>query len=120
VLTEDGVPQAIRYCEHQDLAETTKPLLAMTTATEDVTIYDRLARAQIAPETMDNQRYKNRRLLAFYFDMSALPPPTRCAPLKPGKNRAHADDYGGLVAILRYQGGSVDILQDFTADRNGC
>src|ERR1700693_137661 len=23
-----------------------------------------------------------------------------------------------LVAILRYQGGSVDILQDFTADRN--
>ncbi len=23
-----------------------------------------------------------------------------------------------MVAILRYQGGSVDILQDFTADRN--
>ena len=26
MLTEDGVPQTIRYCEHQDLAEIAKPL----------------------------------------------------------------------------------------------
>ena len=26
VLTEDGAPQTIRYCEHQDLTETAKPL----------------------------------------------------------------------------------------------
>ena len=119
VLTEDGVPQAIRYCEHQDLAETTKPLLAMTTATEDVTIYDRLARAQIAPETMDNQRYKNRRLLAFYFDMSALPPADEMRALEAGEKFVRTQmTTADLVAILRYQGGSVDILQDFTADRN--
>jgi VWFA-related protein len=119
VLTEDGAPQTIRYCEHQDLSETAKPLVAMTSATEDVTIYDRLARAQIAPETMDNQRYKNRRLLAFYFDMSALPPADEMRALEAGEKFVRTQmTTADLVAILRYQGGSVDILQDFTADRN--
>jgi VWFA-related protein len=119
VLTEDGVPQTIRYCEHQDLSETAKPLLAMTSATEDVTIYDRLARSQIAPESLDNQRYKNRRLLAFYFDMSALPPADEMRALEAAEKFVRTQmTTADLVAILRYQGGSVDILQDFTADRN--
>ena len=119
VLTEDGVPQTIRYCEHQDLTETAKPLVVMTSATEDVTIYDRLARAQIAPETMDNQRYKNRRLLAFYFDMTALPPADEMRALEAAEKFVRTQmTTADLVAILRYQGGSVDILQDFTADRN--
>ena len=119
VLTEDGVPQTIRYCEHQDLTETAKPLVAMTSATEDVTIYDRLARAQIAPETMDNQRYKNRRLLAFYFDMTALPPADQMRALEAAEKFVRTQmTTADLVAILRYQGGSVDILQDFTDDRN--
>ncbi len=119
VLTEDGVPQTIRYCEHQDLTETAKPLVVMTSATEDVTIYDRLARAQIAPETMDNQRYKNRRLLAFYFDMTALPPADEMRALEAAEKFVRTQmTTADLIAILRYQGGSVDILQDFTADRN--
>ena len=119
VLTEDGVPQTIRYCEHQDLTETAKPLVVMTSATEDVTIYDRLARSQIAPETMDNQRYKNRRLLAFYFDMTALPPADEMRALEAAEKFVRTQmTTADLVAILRYQGGSVDILQDFTADRN--
>jgi len=74
VLTEDGAPQTIKFCEHQNLSETAKPLPAMTSTNEDVTIYNKLAREAIAPETMDNQRYKDKRLLALYFDMTALPP----------------------------------------------
>ena len=86
VLTEDGVPQTIKYCEHQDLSETAKPLPPMTSATENVTIYNKLAREAIAPESMDDERYKNRRLLSLYFDMSALPRPTRCARSMPRRN----------------------------------
>jgi len=119
VLTEDGAPQTIRYCEHQDLSSTARVLPAMTAANEDVKIYDRLAHVQIAPETMENERYKNRRLLAFYFDMTALPPADEMRALEAAQKfvrtqMATADS----IAILRYQGGSVDILQDFTADRN--
>jgi VWFA-related protein len=119
VLTEDGVAQTIRYCEHQDLAETAKPLPAMTSATEDVTIYNKLAREAIAPETMDNERYKSRRLLALYFDMTALPPADEMRALEAAEKFVRTQmTTADLIAILRYQGGSVDILQDFTADRN--
>ncbi len=119
VLTEDGTPQTIRYCEHQDLTETAKPLPVETPSTEDVTIYNRLVNTQIAPETMDNERYKNHRLLAFYFDMTALPPADQMRALTAAelfvRTQMTTDD---LVAIMRYNGGSVDILQDFSGDRN--
>jgi len=119
VLTEDGVAQTIRYCEHQNLSETAKPLPEMTSATENVTVYNKLAREAIAPETMDNQRYKDKRLLALYFDMTALPPSDQMRALEAaGKFVRTQMTTADLVSIMRYQGGSVDILQDFTADRN--
>ena len=119
VLTEDGVPQTIKYCEHQDLSETAKPLPPMTSATENVTVYNRLARESIAPESMDNERYKNRRLLALYFNMLALPRRIKCALWTPRRNSCRMQmTTADMVSIMRYDGGSVDILQDFTDDRN--
>jgi hypothetical protein len=68
---------------------------------------------------MDNERYKNRRLLAFYFDMSAMPPADQMRALDAAEQFIRTQmTTVDLVSILRYQGGSVDILQDFTADRN--
>jgi VWFA-related protein len=119
VLTEDGVPQTIKYCEHQDLAETAKPLPPMNSSTEDVTIYNRLARESIAPETMDNERYKNRRLLALYFDMTALPPADQMRALSAAETFVRTQmTTVDMLSIMRYQGGSVDVLQDFTDDRS--
>ncbi len=119
VLTEDGVPQTIRYCEHQDLSEIAKPLPPMTSATENVTIYNRLARESIAPESMDNERYKNRRLLALYFDMTALPPADQMRALDAAQKFVRTQmTTADMVSIMRYDGGAVDILQDFTDDRN--
>jgi anti-sigma factor RsiW len=43
VLTEDGAPQTIKFCEHQNLSETAKPLPPMTSTNENVTIYDKPA-----------------------------------------------------------------------------
>jgi len=118
-VTEDGVPQTVRICEHQDLAEQAKPLPVSKPADEDLKLYKQLTRSQIAPESEDNERYKNRRLLALYFDMSAMNPADQLRALTAAEQFIRTQmTTVDLVSILRYQGGSVDILQDFSSDRN--
>jgi VWFA-related protein len=118
-VTEDGVPQTIRFCEHQDLAAAGSPLPVSTSDTEELKLYKRLARTQIAPETEDDTRYRNRRLLALYFDMPAMRPSDQLRALSAAEQFLRTQMTSvDLVSILRYQGGAVDILQDFTADRN--
>jgi VWFA-related protein len=118
-VTEDGVPQTVRICEHQDLAEQAKPLPASKPDSEDIKLYKQLTRTQIAPETEENERYKNRRLLALYFDMTAMNPADQMRALSAAQQFIRTQmTTVDLVSILRYQGGSVDILQDFTQDRN--
>jgi VWFA-related protein len=115
-VTENGAPQTIRFFEQQKLA--TKPLPAASVP-EDITVYDRLTRTQIPPEAEGSTRYKDRRLLALVFDMTAMQQEDQLRALRAAKtfirSQLTADD---LVAILRYSGGSVDVLQDFTNDRN--
>ncbi|MGH9605908.1 MAG: VWA domain-containing protein [Terracidiphilus sp.] len=118
-LTEDGVPQTIRYCEHQNLTQQSTPLPELNPEDENITVYNRLAREQIQSETMEKDRYKNHRLLAFYFDMTTMPPADQLRALSAAElfvrtKMTSAD----LIALLRYQGGSVDILEDFTNDRD--
>lgn len=118
-LSEDGAPQAIRYCEPQDLAAIAKPLPPETPATEDVKIYNRLALSQIAPETMDDERYKNHRLIALYFDMTSLPPADEMRALEAAEKFVRTQmTTVDLISIMRYNGGAVQILQDFTSDRD--
>jgi VWFA-related protein len=118
-ITEDGTPQTIRFCEHQDLAAEETPVAAAAPGTEQIKLYKQLTRTQIAPEAPENSRYKNRRLLALYFDMTAMRPADQLRALAAAEKFLRTQMTSvDLVAILRYQGGSVDILQDFTADRN--
>jgi VWFA-related protein len=117
-VTEDGVPQEIVFCEHEDLALNTSPLPESVRGTEEITIYKRLTRTQISPEAPDIRRYKNRRLLALYFDMSAMRPADQLRALSAAEKFIRTQmTTADLLSILRYQGGSVDILQDFTSDR---
>jgi VWFA-related protein len=118
-VTEDGVPQEIVFCEHENLASNTSPLPEVAPGTEEITIYKRLTRTQISPEAPDSRRYKNRRLLALYFDMSAMRPADQLRALSAAEQFIRTQmTTADLLSILRYQGGSVDILQDFIADRN--
>ena len=118
-LTEDNVPQIIKFCEHQDLAEIAKPLPPSKRSDEDLKIYKRLAREKIAPETTDKERYKNRRLLALYFDMSAMRPADQLRALQAAEQFIRTQMTSvDLVSLMRYNAGSVDILQDFTQDRD--
>lgn len=118
VLTEDGVPQAIRFAEHQDLTTTAAAPLPPPTD-ENVKIYNRLTRTQLAPEKADSSRYKDHRLLALYFDMTAMRPADQLRALTAATTFVRTQmTAADLVAVLRYQGGSVDVLQDFSADRS--
>jgi VWFA-related protein len=118
-ITEDGAPQTIRFCEHQDLAAEQAPVAPAAPGSEQIKLYKQLTRTQIAPEAPENSRYKNRRLLALYFDMTAMRPADQMRALSAAEKFLRTQiTTVDLVAILRYQGGSVDILQDFTADRN--
>jgi VWFA-related protein len=118
-LTEDGVPQKIRYCDYQVLPASPLPIPPTPAREENIKIYKHLARSQIAPEQQGTANYKNKRLLAIYFDMSAMPPGDQLRALSAAEKfiRTQITEVD-LVSILRYQGGSVDVLQDFTADRN--
>jgi VWFA-related protein len=119
VVTEDGAPQTVSFCEHQDLATNATVMPVSTSKNEDITIYNRLAHEQIAPEAMDNERYRNRRLIALYFDMVGMRPDDQMRALNAAQQFVRTQMTSvDLLAILRYEGSSVDILQDFTADRN--
>jgi len=118
-LTEDGVPQTLRFCEHENLSEDAKPLPVETAKDENITLYNQLAREQIKPASVDSEQYKNRRLLAFYFDMTTMPPGDQLRALTAAETFIRTQmTTADMIALLRYQGGSVDILQDFSADRD--
>jgi VWFA-related protein len=118
-ITEDGVPQKISFCEYSTLPESTTPLTVTPAGGEDIKIYNRLARTQITTEAPGELRYRDHRLLALYFDMSAMPPPDQIRALSAAEKFIRTDmTSADLISIMRYQGSSVDILQDFTDDRN--
>lgn len=119
IITEDGTPQTIRFCEHQVLPVATLPLPITPSNQEQVTLYKRLALSQIAPESPGDIRYKDRRLLALYFDMTAMRPADQLRALAAAQKFIRTQmTSADLISIMRYAGGSVDVLQDFTADRN--
>jgi VWFA-related protein len=118
-LSEDGVPQKIRFCEPQELPNGggAEPIVLSQPA--NVTIYDRLARTRITPEVDGNIRYKDRRLLTLYFDMTAMPTADQMRALAAAQKFVHTQmGPADLISIMRYSGGAVEVLQDFTSDRD--
>ena len=119
VVTEDEKPQVIRHCEYQNLSETSKPLAPLTADEDKSTIYKKLSRTQIAPETESNAHYKDRRLLALYFDMPSLGDIDKMRAIEAASRFVRTQlTSADMVAIMRFNSGSIDILQDFTADRS--
>jgi VWFA-related protein len=118
-VTEDGVPQEIRFFEHQQLPQTLSDALLIQSKPDDIKIYRELPHNQISPETPGQPRYRDRRLLALYFDMTAMQPADQLRALEAAdkfiKTQLTSAD---LVAIMRYTGGGVDVVQDFTDNRS--
>jgi VWFA-related protein len=118
-VTEDGVAQTITFCEHQTVPEEAEPLPPAPPGGENIQIYNKLARSSIAAEKPGDIRYRDKRLIALYFDMSGMPQMDQFRALDAAMkfvrtNMTSAD----LLSIMRYADGSIDVLQDFTGDRN--
>ena len=73
---------------------------------------------QISPSAPGDIRYRDRRLLVLYFDLTAMPPNDLMRAYGAGQKfittQMKAQDF---VAIMTFQGGAVKIKHDFTGDR---
>ena len=86
---------------------------------ETIYIYDQLGKTHISSEASGNVKYKNRRLLALYFDMTAMQEAEQMRALNAARQFIRTQMQGAdLMAIMRYSGGAVEVLQDFTDDRS--
>jgi VWFA-related protein len=117
-VTEDGKPQEIRFCEYQKLADDAPPPPPPAPPPQASEVPS-ATQHQIAPEKPGEIGHRDRRMLAVYFDLSAMPPPDQLRAIsyteKFIKTRMKAPD---LMALLKYDGGSVSVLTDFTDDRD--
>ena len=118
-VTEDGKPQTIQFCEFQKLDETPAAAPQTVRAPAAAAAVAPVTRNQIMPEKPGDIRYRDRRLIAIYFDMTAMPPPDQLRALTAARKfiatqMAPPD----LMAIMSFSGSAVQVLQDFTDDRD--
>jgi VWFA-related protein len=116
-VLEDGKPQEIKFFEFEKLPDTVEP--APAASSNNVTVLKKFPHTQIAPEAPGNTRYRDHRLLAFYFDMSALPPTDQLRAVEGARKFIRTQmTPADLVAIMVFRGQGVEVLQDFTAERD--
>ncbi len=121
LVTEDGVPQTISFVEYQRLADRsadTRPVTAPRPLAPEAAGMPAAAQAQIAIPPPGDTRYRDRRLLILYFDLTALPPADQMRAYAAAQ--AFVDTQmqpSDLLAIMTFGGGAVRVKQDFTADR---
>jgi VWFA-related protein len=117
-ITEDGIPQTIRFFEWQQLPDV-PPAAAPAAPALPPVPYKRLAHTQIAAENPGTTRYRDHRLLALYFDMSAMPPADQLRAVDAAQKFIRTQSTpSDLMAIMQYSGGAVQVLSDFTDDRD--
>ncbi len=119
IVTEDGQAQTIAFVEFQRLQGGQAPApVAPRPATQAGPDVPSATQGGFAPVAAGDARFRDRRLLILYFDLSAMPPLDQMrafqAALKYISVQMQPAD---LLAILIYEGGAVRVKQDFTDDR---
>ncbi len=117
VVSEDGVAQDIAFVEFQRVAGESLPAITAAPLSQPLPV-PAATQPQIAVSAPGDIRYRNRRLLILYFDLSAMPPPDQARAYANAltyiNTQMTRDD---LIAILTFQGGGVRVKRDFTDDR---
>ena len=117
-VMEDNKPQTIKFFDYEKLDEVpTAPEMQTERPPEPVAL-PKLTHMQIAPEATGTVKYKNRRLLVLYFDMTSMQILDQLHVLDSAtqfvRKQMTASD---MMAIMQYNGTGVDVLQDFTGDK---
>ena len=119
VITEDGVPQTIQFCEFQKLDAAPDTSVTPPAAPAGAITVPPVTRSQITPETPGDIRYRDKRMLAIYFDMTSMPIPDQIRALGAATKFIRTQmKPADVMAIMSYTGASVKILNDFTSDRD--
>ncbi len=119
-VTEDNKPQEIKFFDFENVEEVAAAAAAAPPPTlAPATTIAKLTRTEIAPEAKGETKYKDRRLLTLYFDMASMPVLDQLRALDSAqdfiKKQMSAAD---VMCIMRYNGAGVEVLQDFTGDRD--
>ena len=121
-LTEDGVPQTIGFVEFQRVEGAPDP--AGPTPGPGAAAPRAAAGAAATPYrvpslTPGGTRYRDRRLLVLYFDLSALMPLDAVRAFAAAEHFIEAGmEPQDLLAIMAFEDGAVRIKQDFTDRRD--
>ncbi|MDX2151375.1 MAG: VWA domain-containing protein [Bryobacteraceae bacterium] len=116
VVLEDGKPQQIRVFEFQSLQEEPLPSRGLLRRDEEREARSEEA-APAAVRKVGEVRYKDRRLIALYFDFAGMPVADQYraqqAALKYLNTSMTTSD---VVSVMTYSS-TFKVLQDFTGDR---
>jgi VWFA-related protein len=120
-ILEDGVPQTIAVFDRQELSA--EPLAPLSFAARPGTIEERApapppAGASVStPAAPDPKRFRDRRLIALFFDLTSMEPPEQVraqeAAIKFLQSQMTAAD---LVSVMTFTT-KFRVLEDFTDDR---
>src|SRR5579871_2234401 len=119
-ITEDGKPQKISVFEFQTLEQEAAPAPAIPSrpSTEPPPAVKPVTAVQIAPEKPGDLKYRNRRLMAMFFDLTSMPIQDQIraqnAALKFLRTQMTRSD---LMAIMTFSS-DVKVVEDFTDDRD--
>jgi VWFA-related protein len=122
VVVEDGEPQTISFLEFQRLPDRRseswssdptqpQPPLVVPPASP-------VTQGQIVTPPPGDTRYRDRRLLILYFDLTAMPPADQARAYAAAQKFIDTGmQPSDLLAIMTFGGGAVRVKQDFTDDR---
>jgi len=126
VVTEDGEPQTVSFVEFQKLPPPRAtgsialggPDPDPLTKVPEPKKVEGATDVKIATGQPGDIKYRNKRLIILYFDMSAMPPADLLraynSAIKYVKTQMSPAD---LIAVMGFQGGAVRVRQDFTDNK---
>jgi VWFA-related protein len=126
-ITEDGEPQEIAFVEFQRLDASTFAPSSQTASLDNPnapgapsapgTPAPNVLQTQISASAPGDIRYRDKRLIVLYFDMTTMGGADQMRALGAAQRFIGSMDDSVLMAIMSFQGGAVRVRTDFTADR---
>jgi VWFA-related protein len=117
-VLEDGEPQTISFVEFQRLPDHRTESAMPAAGPPAAPPASPLTQGQIVTPPPGDGRYRDRRLLVLYFDLTAMPPADQARAYAAAQTFiATSMTPSDLVAIMTFGGGAVRVKQDFTGSR---